>query len=69
MHTFQGKTCTISHNGDFSGEVIVRVESGKNFAVDFQDLKEFVALWVRRNDIAKLENASADDVLHRTWQT
>lgn len=64
MHSFDGKSCIIHHNGDFSGESIIYVRNmDTDFCVDTQDLIDFVAEYVRSNKICKLENMDSDEIL------
>ena len=69
IHSFYASQGTVFfHNGDFSGEVIVRVPESKNedqqeVEVPFEDLKEFVAKYICSEKISKLEDAEPDEIL------
>lgn len=65
MHTFKGKSCSIFHNSDLSGNVkIVTGVYGENsLEVLGEDLLDFVANFVRDKRISDLEQASTDDIL------
>lgn len=63
------------HNGDFSGDVIIELRQeqigatgsgGATVCVPFDLLKAIVAAWVRSELIARLEDASDDDLLLNT---
>lgn len=66
-HTFEGKTIRIFHNGDFSGDVTIvsktSADSGVEFQVDFEDLKDFIAEYVRSELIAFTEQATSNQLL------
>jgi len=68
MHTFYATKGTVFfHNGNFSGDVIVRVPKSENedqqeVEVPFEDLKEFVATFVCSEKIRKLEDAKPDEL-------
>ena len=48
MHTFNGKSCDIHYNSDFSGEAIIYNKNDHTvMCVDSQDLINFVAEYVR----------------------
>jgi GTPase involved in cell partitioning and DNA repair len=59
------------HNGDYSGDVIVRVPSGSvtidsagaRVEIPFEDIRELVANYVRNEKIARLETRTAEEVL------
>lgn len=68
MHHFKGNKGTeFFHNGDFSGNVSIKVPVSKSVSqeieVAFEDLKELVAEFVRSEKIGKLEDAEADEIL------
>ncbi len=81
MHTFSGKSCTIHHNSDLSGHLIVSPTAAGNVAmraaegqltsdslyIDAKDLFDFVAEQIRASRIGKLENASTEDILGFKW--
>jgi hypothetical protein len=64
MHTFEGKTCFIHHNGDFSGDAIIVLEDGtQRIEVPIEDLLAFAAEAVREKKIAQLESATTEELL------
>lgn len=64
MHSFNGKSCTIHYNGDFSGEVIIcNKNDHTEMRVDSQDLINFVAEYVRSKKVSQLENMNSDEIL------
>lgn len=62
MHTFQGKTVTIHHNGDYSGEATV-ICGDQEIKVACEDLLEFVAGAVRTSKVGKIEDADYKELL------
>ena len=56
MHTITINQTTFNHNGDYSGDVVIS-RNGDQLWVPFDDLKGFVADYVRRVQQAKAENA------------
>lgn len=64
MHTFDGNSCNIHYNSDFSGEVIIcNKNDSTEVHVDTQDLIDFVAEYVRSKRVNRLENMDSDDIL------
>ena len=64
MHSFNGKSCTIHYNSDFSGETIIYNENDHTeIRVDSQDLINFVAEYVRSKRISRLEYMDLDEIL------
>lgn len=64
MHTFNGDSCNIHYNGDFSGEAIIyNKNNNTEVRVDTQDLIDFVAEYVRSDKISKFENMDSDEIL------
>lgn len=61
MHATQGKSCVFFHNGDYSGETIIRTESDE-ITIDTQDIFNFVADYIRSEKIGKLESMSSDEI-------
>lgn len=62
MHTFEASAVRFHHNGDFSGDVIICEEAtGNEFRVPFEDMKKFVAEYVRCEKIARIEQTSLDE--------
>ena len=63
MHTTEiGKTLFI-HNGDYSGDVTIKVKKGDEIKIPLDDLLEFVGGYVRDQKISKLEQMSGKEVL------
>ena len=63
MHTFNGKSCTIHYNSDFSGEArIYNKNDHTEIRIDSQDLINFVAEYVRSKRIGRLENMDSDEI-------
>lgn len=68
MHTFQalddeGSTYFF-HNGDFSGEVIIRREgSEEEFRLPFGHLLQLVASYVRKEKISRLDVMGDNELL------
>lgn len=69
MHTTQINKTTFIHNGGFDGDVQMRrpadnIEGGQAFlVVPFEDLKWFVANYIRQEKINHLESCSDDEIL------
>lgn len=64
MHTFDGKSCRIHFNSDMSGDIhIVEKDSDEEIKVEGQDILDFVANYVRRERISKLEQMETKDIL------
>lgn len=67
MHTFEGDKVTFHHNGDFHDDdpviIIAKSKSKEEIEVPLSDLKRFIADYVRGYRIARLEQASTDDIL------
>lgn len=64
MHSFNGKSCTMHYNGDFSGEVtICNKNDNTEVHVDAQDLINFVAEYVRSKKVSQLENMNSNEIL------
>lgn len=63
VHTFDGKSCTIHYNGDFSDEAIISNKDGNaEICVDTQDLIDFIAEYVRSKKVGRLENMNSDEI-------
>ena len=60
MHTFNGKSCNIHYNSDFSG---YNKNDHTEMRVDSQDLINFVAEYVRSKKVSQLENMNSDEIL------
>lgn len=65
MHTFNGNSCIIHYNSDFSGnvEIVTGVKGDNRVQVSGKDLLDFIAIHVRDKMISQLENASTKDIL------
>lgn len=64
MHTFNGNSCNIHYNSDFSGEAIIyNKNDNTEICVDSQDLINFVAEYVRSKKVSQLENMDSDEIL------
>jgi hypothetical protein len=73
MHHTQTKRLGWNHNGDFSGDVIVSVPKKAidgpwpdgTFTVElpFEDIKELVAEYIRRELIRQIEDAEPDELI------
>lgn len=64
MHTFNGKSCNIHYNSDFSGEAIIyNKNDNTEMRVELDDLINFVAEYVRSKRVNQLENMNSDDIL------
>jgi hypothetical protein len=64
MHTHEGKKTTFFHNGDYSGDVIIKLlETGLEMRVDAHDLIDFVTEYVRGQRIAALEDMTTEELL------
>lgn len=73
MHTFKGKSCTIVHHGDYTGDIEIREgqvedvaaedEGRPRVTVAAEDIAAFVAEYVRLNRIEEIEQMEPDDVL------
>lgn len=65
MHTTRTENASFYHNGDFDGDVIIRLNHGDNDEVrlKFADLKQFMAAAVRSRRIERIENMCDDGVL------
>jgi hypothetical protein len=61
-HAFEGKTATFLHNGDYSGKVGISTVTNEIW-VSFEDIKNFMAEYIRGQRIAALEDMSADELL------
>ena len=61
MHTLQADKVRFHFNGDFSGQVVIQsLIDGQQMRVDFADIKNLVAAYIRRKKIAELEDATDD---------
>lgn len=64
MHTLMIGCYAIQHNGDFSGSVILRnKETGRSSTIAFSVLEELVAEKLRADRIARLEQATTEELL------
>ena len=65
MHTFEGRTCRIHHNGDYSGAVIIAKakEPSGEVEVDVADLVTFIANMVAYLRVCKIEDSQPEEIL------
>ena len=63
MHTFNGKSCTIFHNGDMSGKLII-TKDDIEIKIDSQDILDLVAEYIRQEKISKLEQMETNELLN-----
>jgi hypothetical protein len=65
MHTTQTSGATFIHNGDYSGPITVFTQRDPDVRLEvmMDDLKEFVAEYVRKQYITNLEQLPVDDIL------
>jgi hypothetical protein len=70
MHYLKLGNYGLNFNSDFSGEIIVKLENGEGFVgvrevarLPFFVMAEIVAEKIRRERIAKLEDAKAEEIL------
>jgi hypothetical protein len=62
MHTFQGNSCHINYNADYSGSCYIASEDIE-IQIDINDLFDFVAEAVRNSKMSVLEDAKTKDLL------
>ena len=64
MHTFEGKSVRIFHDGDFSGKAIIFDKNKEiEVEVDMTDLIDLVAEKIRSDKICALEQMSSEEIL------
>ncbi len=63
MHTSRIGGTVFHHNGDYSGEVVITTADASKLSVAFEDLKGFVAQYLREQAIERIEQKRDDDVL------
>lgn len=69
MHTTLGDSCVFIHNGDYSGDVIIKTMSKNKkevlgeVEIDMNDLLDFMAGCIRSKKISKLEVMSTGEIL------
>lgn len=64
MHSFHGKTCTIHFDSGMNGDVhIVSLLDNIEVQISAKDILDFVADYVRREKIGKLEQESTRKLL------
>lgn len=76
MNTFKGKSCSINHNSDMTGDAIICVSSNKvttvgdnsSVIIKAEDLLNLISEYVKRGKIAKIENMSTIEILNSTWK-
>jgi len=64
MHTSMFGNTRFTHSSDFSGDVKIITKECAKIEVPFDDLKQFIASYVRGAAIARLEQADADTILN-----
>lgn len=62
-HTTFTKNHTFIHNGDFSGEVTIVQDNEVKLKIDFEELKAFMAEYVRSDLIGTIEQMNPDELL------
>jgi hypothetical protein len=62
MHTTKKGDTLFHHDSDYGTDVIINVD-GTEIRVPSDDLKAFMAQWVRDSKTEALENASDDEIL------
>lgn len=63
-HTYKASNgAYFTYNGDFSGFVTILAPFDDSISIEMEDLKEFVAMYVRNKRIEALENTSTDQIL------
>lgn len=65
-HTFRGMRAMIFYNGDFSGDVTI-MDADQEVVVPFDDIKQFIAEYIRRKKTRDLECMPSDMVLFDSW--
>ena len=64
MHTFNGESCIIHYNNDFSGEITIVNPSDNYIIVDAQDILKFVAYcYIQSSLVDKIEQMDYKDLL------
>lgn len=63
MHTTTIGTTTFIHNGGYDGRVTIVTADERRIDVEFEDLKGFIAEYVRSTFIAAVEQATHDELL------
>lgn len=67
MHTFESEQHYFFHNGDYSGEVQIApkfYQKDDGVVLEMKEILDFVAQYIRRNKISKLEEASTEEILN-----
>ena len=66
-HNFESKTLRVWYNSDYSGTVTLVcktiADAGLQFEVDFEDIKAFMAEYVRSELINRCEQATPNQLL------
>ena len=66
MHSFSGKTVTIFHNGDYSGDFILLEKNSNNeIKIDGEDLFNFLAGYIRTEKIREIENMNLNELIQK----
>lgn len=65
MRTYEGSSCIIHYNSDLSGdvEIVTGIHGESSISVSGKDLLDFVANFVRDEQMSILENSSTEDIL------
>ena len=60
-HTTETNKANFIHNGDYEGEIVI-VVGDQRVTVSSEDLKSFIASWIRNEEISRIENMSDNDL-------
>lgn len=65
LRTYEGSSCIIHYNSDLSGdvEIVTGIHGESSISVSGKDLLDFVANFVRDEQMSILENSSTEDIL------
>ncbi len=63
MHTQTIGLTVFNHDGGYDGYTRITDENGNICEIPFDDIKEFVAAFIRQEKISRLENTHADNIL------
>jgi hypothetical protein len=61
MHTTQINETTFTHYGDFSGDISI-IRNDKAIIVPFEDIKDFMAEYIRTKQIKMIEEMDFDQL-------
>ena len=62
MHTTKTENILFIHDGDYKADIMI-VSGEKRLTVPSEDMKAFMASWVRHKKINRLHEATDDEVL------